>query len=445
MILTDILDKANKLTLNRFKIGMKIAYSFVVVDILMLIVGYLGLYGDSISSFIDPKQMLILFIMFAIVSSIFMCIGLTRSITKPVAAMLLISNKVAKGDLTVNLKSTSNDEIGQLFTAIGTMTENLKGVIGKVQDSAIVVASTASELSASSEKMKASTEQVYNTAQEIAKGVSQQASKTTEMSSTMREMSESVKQVAANCHKASESAGNANKIAQEVVSKISNEIAQKMIEIKSTVDDSAVVIKDLDIKSQKIGEIISVITAIADQTNLLALNAAIEAARAGEHGRGFAVVADEVRKLAEESRKSATQIIALIKEIQQGTKQAVESMEKGTKTVDEGTKAFGNSTFAINSIVKASGEVAEMVQGIATAAEEQAASIEMVAVSVEEVSAISEESAAGTLEASAAAEEQVVSVDKQLRAIQELVKLAEELQAEVAKFNLGTVSSATKF
>jgi methyl-accepting chemotaxis protein len=244
-----------------------------------------------------------------------------------------------------------------------------------------------------------------------------------------------VQEVASNSQKAAANAQDSNELINNLGA-IAKDLLDKMDSIKSASAESSVAIMELDGKSKQIGEIVNLITNIADQTNLLALNAAIEAARAGEHGRGFAVVADEVRKLAEDSGNAAKQISTLIGEIQEGTHNAVTSMQQGSIEVETGATALNEAVSVIGKVVDAGNLIASMVQDIAAAAQEQSASIEEVTSSIEEVSAISEESAAGTQEASAAVQQQSSTMQDLSRSAQDLSEMAANMRQMVSKFKL---------
>ena len=344
---------------------------------------------------------------------------------------------IANNDLSQAVTVNAVGDFKILTDGIENTRMSLNNVVSMVHNSSRNVASTAEEMSASVEQMTSSSYQVADTVSEISRGAQSQASKTEEVSRAMVDMTMTVQEVATNSQRAAENAKDSNDLINNLGA-IAKDLIGKMNSIKEATGESSGVIMELDGKSKQIGEIVNLITNIADQTNLLALNAAIEAARAGEHGRGFAVVADEVRKLAEDSGNAAKQISTLIGEIQEGTQNAVTSMQQGSEEVETGATALNEAASVIENVVSAGNQIANMVQDIAAAAQEQSASIEEVTSSIEEVSAISEESAAGTEEASAAVQEQSATMQELSRSAEDLSGLAGEMKVVVDKFILDT-------
>ncbi|WP_292468550.1 Cache 3/Cache 2 fusion domain-containing protein [Methanolobus sp.] len=362
---------------------------------------------------------------------------ISRSISKGVEGIVADFKKISDDAMEGKINSRAETNVDIDFTAIplglNDILATLTNVIGVVSKSANSVASTSEEMSAAVEEMTASSIQIADTVGEIAKGSQEQSSRAEDVARTMNDMTMGVQDIATNAQHAAEAANAASEFISEVGNQ-SKEMLVQMDAIQSATNGSANVIKNLEAKSNQIGEIVQLITNIADQTNLLSLNAAIEAARAGEHGRGFAVVADEVRKLAENSGTAASQISGLIADIQEGTHAAVTSMDSGTKIVTEGVSALSNTVEAVQKIVEESNRVALMAENIAAAAEQQSASIEEVTATVDEVASISQESAAGTQETSAAVEQQTASMQELAKSSQELAQMASEMQEFVAKY-----------
>ena len=347
--------------------------------------------------------------------SIFVAVVIGNSVVRPIKLLEEKSRLLAEGDMTVQVDYVGKDEIGNLAESFRTMIHNLRQTLHDVQEAASAVASASSEISSSTEEMAAGTQEQTSQAGEVASAVEQMT-----------------KTIVTNSRNASDTAEAAKhaKTAAETGGAVVEETVKGIDRIAAVVNQSADTVRTLGNSSDQIGEIIGVIDDIADQTNLLALNAAIEAARAGEQGRGFAVVADEVRKLAERTTTATKEIAAMIKQIQTETIGAVSSMEEGTREVERGKELADKAGKSLREIVQVSQKVTDMVSQIAAASEEQSSASEQIAKNVEAISAVTGQTASGTQQVARAAED--------------LNRLTENLQNYIARFKLfdGTGSSA---
>jgi methyl-accepting chemotaxis protein len=326
--------------------------------------------------------------------------GLQRSVTE----FLTIVSQIARGDLTLRGKVT-NDALGNVVDSVNYMLDNFAKVLERVRTAAIDVSTSANQILASSEAM--------------AKGAAQQDQEITNTSSAVEELTVSMKQVSNNAEASAEAARRALDAAEQG-NRAVRDTLEGMQRIRASVQATAKKIKSLGDRSLEISEIINVINDITEQTNLLALNAAIEAARAGEAGRGFAVVADEVRKLAEHSRTATKDIAAHIKAIQAETNEAVVVMEDGTKEVESGAQLAdqaGRALDAISSVVRQS---AELVQEISLASKQQVRGTEGVAHAMQIISNITRQTSQGTRST--------------VTTVSQLVKLSDQLNEALAQF-----------
>ncbi|MFJ3482719.1 methyl-accepting chemotaxis protein [Pseudomonas sp. NPDC090202] len=316
--------------------------------------------------------------------------AITRQIVLPLRHTLVVVERVASGDLSHNLSVERRDELGQLQRSIQRMTVSLRELIGGISDGVTQIASAAEQLSAVTEQTSA--------------GVNSQKVETDQVATAMHEMTATVQEVARNAEEASEAAVAADQQAREGDRVVGEAIAQ-IERLASEMSHSTEAMGELKRESDKIGSVLDVIKSVAQQTNLLALNAAIEAARAGEAGRGFAVVADEVRSLAQRTQKSTEEIEELIAGLQSGTQQVATIMDNGRELTVSSVELTRRAGGSLESITRTVSAIQAMNQQIAAAAEQQSATAEEINRSVlnvrdvsEQTSAASEETAASSVE-----------------------------------------------
>jgi methyl-accepting chemotaxis protein len=333
---------------------------------------------------------------------------IARSVSRAIARMLGLIQEIADNNLAMeDMKVVSDDDIGKADAALNRMKNNLRGIIHSIAGTASHVASASEEISSS--------------ATQLAQSAETQKDQTMQVATAMQEMSSTVISVSDSCNKAADAARQSAETARLGGSIVEGTLT-KMRVIAESVGATAKKIEELGKSSDHIGRIIGVIDDIADQTNLLALNAAIEAARAGEQGRGFAVVADEVRKLAERTTTATKEIAQMIKTIQDETKAAVIAMESGTKQVEEGVTSTAKAGDSLRAIIQMSEQVGGMITEIATAANQQSSTTEQVNMNIEQIARLVKESAIGAQQSATAC--------------QDLSSLALDLQTMVGKFKL---------
>lgn len=372
-------------------------------------------------------------ILIALVIGAVIVFFIVQSVLKPIKVLKEQAHTISQGNLTEEIKVTTNDEIGQLGAAFRDMQESLKNLVGKIEKNTELVASSSEELTASAEQTMYATEHVAGAVQEVAGNAENQLISVERNVGLIGQVTEGVSHIANRSVNVTELAIHTMEQA-EIGGQAVTDTVNQMTSIQSSVSESNQMIRSLSERSKEVGTILNVITGIAEQTNLLALNAAIEAARAGEHGKGFAVVADEVRKLAEQSQQSATEIFNIIQGIQKDTENSVGMMAKVTEDVKEGMAISNEAIEKFGQILKSTQEITPQMDDISKTVQNVQIAIEELNATAHELENMAKSNASSSEEVAASTEQQLASMEEITASAKTLSTMAEELQELIAVF-----------
>lgn len=396
--------------------------------------------GAYVTEFSEGANSILLFLSIIIVAAVvigaFAVNYFSNRLTKPIIHIGKELNKVADGDFTGDkVDIHSKDEIGQLALDFNHMTDNMKKLILHVAISAEQVASSSEQLTAGADQTTGATEHVASAIQEIASTAETSTEKLQRNADSLDEVLIGVTRIAERSTTVAEIARETAAAAEEGGQSVENNLKQMKF-IHESVNESNKVIESLSERSNEIGKILDVISGIADQTNLLALNAAIEAARAGEQGKGFAVVADEVRKLAEQSQSSTKLIAKLINHIQKDMENSVKIMGDVMQNAEQGVEVSIETSTKFHQIIERTRNITPQIEEITATVQQISANVEEVTISANEIANLAQENASSSEEVAASTEEQLASMEEINTSAKSLATMAEELKEVTRNFKL---------
>lgn len=375
-------------------------------------------------------------VLFAIIIATLIIYFSSKGLAKPILAVTEQAESLAQGNLFMKVPEKflkRKDELGRLSNSFGVMILNLKTIIQQIADASNQVASSSQELYASGEQVGKAAENVGNRIMEIAAGAEEQSA---QIDSALRSLKSLIQQI----DEVNEKTDHMEKTTGNIIKDISrgsqsaNESVNKINNLKMDTEEISKVIAELGHNSNQIGQIIELISGIAEQTNLLALNAAIEAARAGEAGKGFSVVADEIRKLAEESADASDRIAELIVEIRKGVDNAVHMMDNGIKSVDSSVEAIQENGDIFAAINKEAEQLKNIVADVTRSVRKMTESSLSFERTMQEINNVSQDFALNSQDVSASSEEQIAVTEEIVTFSKSLATMAEELSALISHF-----------